>query len=100
MADTIHSIGEEGGNVDTYFNCYRGRQKGDKKRRQEFGRNMVALRKRLCLSVEEMAAQLSISPEALQRIENGKVCPNLEEYAPSLKKRIERLAERKVWIIA
>ncbi|QPA33402.1 helix-turn-helix domain-containing protein [Thermaerobacillus caldiproteolyticus] len=86
--------------MNSYLDQYRGKQNHDKQRREEFGRKMVALRKSMCLSVEQMAAQLFISPEALRRIENGKVCPNMEEYAPALKKRIERLAELKGLSIA
>jgi DNA-binding XRE family transcriptional regulator len=83
-----------------HLDCYSGSRNYDEERRQEFGRQMVALRKRLCLSVEEMAERLSISIEALQRIENGLVCPDLDQYASNLKKRIEYVAKRQVIVIA
>lgn len=83
-----------------YLDQYRGSRNYDKERREEFGRKMVALRKKLCLSVEEMAERLSISTDALQRIESGYVCPDLDQYASNLKKRIEYVAERQVIVIA
>jgi ribosome-binding protein aMBF1 (putative translation factor) len=86
--------------MDSYLDRWNGKKREDRERRREFGRRMVQLRQDMGLSVEEMAARLSISEEALRRIEAGKVCPDLEQYAPNLRKRIDRIAERQVLVIA
>jgi|GEM_PF-3388291 len=84
----------------SYLDNYSPKWSKDIEKRVKFGRDMVELRKQLCLSVEEMAKRLSVSTETLQRIESGQVCPRLEEYAPALYRRIQHVEQRQVMIIA
>ncbi|WP_197478868.1 helix-turn-helix domain-containing protein [Anoxybacillus sp. B7M1] len=57
---------------------------------KQFGEKIKKIRKDKGLTRRELAKQLSISIELLERIERGWVDPRFEAYAPALKKRIDK----------
>lgn len=68
----------------------------EKNRRAAFAEEFKGIRIANRLSINEMAAKLSVSEEMVMRIELGCVSPDV----PNLRKRLDELSKRKSLIIA